>query len=73
MTEDMYQAYVACTGPVMAHSVEVRTAEDELVGGLYGVVAGGVFCGESMFSRNADASKIAFVALAWHLLKWVLL
>ncbi|MEZ5478858.1 MAG: leucyl/phenylalanyl-tRNA--protein transferase [Thiolinea sp.] len=70
ITEDMYQAYCRLHRAGYAHSVEVRTAEDELVGGLYGVVAGGVFCGESMFSRNADASKIAFVALAWHLLKW---
>lgn len=48
-----------------AHSIECWQSGpggDELVGGLYGVGFGGVFCGESMFSRRADASK---VALAW--------
>ena len=44
-----------------AHSIECWH-EGELVGGLYGVGFGGVFCGESMFSRVDDASK---VALAW--------
>ncbi len=44
-----------------AHSIECWRGE-ELVGGLYGVGFGGVFCGESMFSRESDASK---VALAW--------
>ena len=37
--------------------------EDDLVGGLYGVALGGAFFGESMFSRRADASKIALVWL----------
>ena len=45
-----------------AHSVEVL-AEGRLVGGLYGVAIGGAFFGESMFSRVADASKIALVHL----------
>jgi leucyl/phenylalanyl-tRNA--protein transferase len=45
-----------------AHSVEARAA-GELVGGLYGVALGGVFFGESMFSRRRDASKVALVAL----------
>ncbi|WP_442954971.1 leucyl/phenylalanyl-tRNA--protein transferase [Parasphingorhabdus sp.] len=50
-----------------AHSVECwqadeATGEDRLVGGLYGLAIGGAFCGESMFSRTRDASK---VALAW--------
>jgi len=44
-----------------AHSIECWSGE-ELVGGLYGVGFDGVFCGESMFSRATDASK---VALAW--------
>jgi leucyl/phenylalanyl-tRNA---protein transferase len=46
-----------------AHSVECWRG-DELVGGLYGLHMGGVFFGESMFSRATDASKIALVALA---------
>ncbi|WP_169569083.1 leucyl/phenylalanyl-tRNA--protein transferase [Sneathiella limimaris] len=45
-----------------AHSVEVWK-EDKLVGGLYGVSFAGAFCGESMFSREADTSKIALTAL----------
>lgn len=44
-----------------AHSIEVWM-DDNLVGGVYGVTVGAVFCGESMFSRERDASKIA---LAW--------
>ena len=45
-----------------AHSVECRS-NGELVGGLYGVVLGGAFFGESMFSRARDASKVALVHL----------
>ncbi|MFT4175045.1 MAG: leucyl/phenylalanyl-tRNA--protein transferase [Luteolibacter sp.] len=45
-----------------AHSVECWDDEG-LQGGLYGVALPGVFCGESMFSRKTDASKIALVAL----------
>ena len=46
-----------------AESIEVW-CDDELIGGLYGVVVGRVFVGESMFSRRSDASKVALVALA---------
>ncbi len=49
-----------------AHSVEVWDAE-ELVGGLYGVDAGGVFCGESMFHLRPNASKFALLHLVEHL------
>jgi len=45
-----------------AHSLECRQ-HGELVGGLYGVVLGGVFFGESMFSRARDASKVALAHL----------
>jgi leucyl/phenylalanyl-tRNA--protein transferase len=45
-----------------AHSVEIWI-HDNLVGGLYGIAMGGVFFGESMFSRQTDASKLAMVAL----------
>ncbi|MEL7486629.1 MAG: leucyl/phenylalanyl-tRNA--protein transferase [Pseudomonadota bacterium] len=45
-----------------AHSVECFK-DGALVGGLYGVALGGVFCGESMFSRATDASKIAMLHL----------
>ena len=46
-----------------AHSVECWR-DGDLVGGIYGLAFGAVFCGESMFSRKADASKIALVHLA---------
>lgn len=49
-----------------AHSIEVWDGPD-LVGGLYGVAIGGVFCGESMFSTRTDASKIALATLVTHL------
>lgn len=49
-----------------AHSIEVWEGR-ELVGGLYGLALGGVFCGESMFSRRTDASKIALATLVTHL------
>ena len=45
-----------------AHSVE-SWREDELAGGLYGVALGGIFFGESMFTRERDASKVALVKL----------
>lgn len=50
-----------------AHSVEVYDEDDELVGGLYGVDAGGVFGGESMFHTRSDASKLALLFLVDHL------
>ncbi|MDU8911185.1 leucyl/phenylalanyl-tRNA--protein transferase [Aestuariicoccus sp. MJ-SS9] len=49
-----------------AHSIEVWM-EGELAGGVYGVTTGAVFCGESMFSRRTDASKIALAFLVDHL------
>ncbi|HKO54289.1 MAG TPA: leucyl/phenylalanyl-tRNA--protein transferase [Thermoanaerobaculia bacterium] len=49
-----------------AHSVEVWD-EERLVGGLYGIDAGGVFTGESMFYRAPDASKLALLFLISHL------
>jgi leucyl/phenylalanyl-tRNA--protein transferase len=51
-----------------AHSVECRI-EGRLVGGLYGVSVGAAFFGESMFSRERDASKVALVHLVARLIK----
>ncbi|WP_323763349.1 leucyl/phenylalanyl-tRNA--protein transferase [Marinovum sp.] len=45
-----------------AHSLEIWQ-EDALVGGVYGLAIGGLFCGESMFSRRTDASKMALAYL----------
>lgn len=46
-----------------AHSIEVWESEGRLAGGLYGVVVGGLFAGESMFYEVSDASKVALVHL----------
>ncbi len=62
----LIDAYVALHEAGDAHSVEVWR-EGRLVGGIYGVAAGGAFAGESMFHREADASKIALASLADHL------
>jgi len=55
-------AYCALHELGYAHSVETWI-DGELAGGLYGIAIGGMFCGESMFHRVTDASKIAFVHL----------
>lgn len=69
ITDEMIEAYRHLHELGFAHSVE--TWHDErLVGGLYGVALGGVFFGESMFSRATDASKVALVALAERLRTW---
>jgi len=56
------QAFLNLYDAGHAHSVECWK-DNKLVGGLYGLVIGGVFCGESMFSTATDASKIALVHL----------
>jgi leucyl/phenylalanyl-tRNA--protein transferase len=62
ITSDMQAAYCALHELGVAHSVEVYEAET-LIGGLYGVLLGDMFFGESMFSLQSNASKMAFVAL----------
>jgi leucyl/phenylalanyl-tRNA--protein transferase len=64
--EAMIAAYLELHRMGYAHSVETWI-DGELAGGLYGVALGGVFFGESMFSRARDASKIALAALVAHL------
>ncbi|MEM1402202.1 MAG: leucyl/phenylalanyl-tRNA--protein transferase [Pseudomonadota bacterium] len=68
ISDQMMQAYAELHSAGFAHSVEVYNQREVLVGGLYGVRLGGVFFGESMFARQADASKAAFTALAWNLI-----
>ncbi len=70
ITNEMHLAYTNLFEIGVAHSVEVKNSQGELVGGLYGVASGGVFSGESMFSIERDTSKIAFIALAWHMQHW---
>jgi leucyl/phenylalanyl-tRNA--protein transferase len=62
ITDEMMQAYRELHRLGHAHSVEVWHGDD-LAGGLYGVAIGAVFFGESMFSRERDASKVALVHL----------
>ena len=62
ITPEMLSAYCELHTHGRAHSVEVRL-KGELVGGLYGVLMGRVFFGESMFSRERDASKAALARL----------
>ena len=69
ITPKMQAAYCELHRCGIAHSVEVWHAED-LVGGLYGVSLGSMFFGESMFSKQADASKIAFYHLEQRLQAW---
>lgn len=69
ITNQMQQAYQHLHRLGFAHSVEVWQ-QGKLVGGLYGVSLGQVFFGESMFSRVADASKIALVHLVKRLKSW---
>ncbi|WP_419212854.1 leucyl/phenylalanyl-tRNA--protein transferase [Maribacter sp. X9] len=63
ITADMKKAYLELHEKGYAKSYEVWE-NDKLVGGLYGVDLGHVFCGESMFSLTSNASKFAFIKLA---------
>ncbi len=68
ISQEMREAYCKLNEMGIAKSVEVWQ-NNELVGGLYGIDLGDVFCGESMFSKVSNASKIAFISLAQHLKK----
>lgn len=67
ITKDFIAIYAEFHRQGDAHSVEVWDEKNELVGGLYGVDAGGVFCGESMFFKRSNASKLALLFLIEHL------
>jgi len=60
ITNEMQEAYIELHKKGIAKSVEVWLG-NELVGGLYGIDLGSVFCGESMFSKVSNASKLAFI------------
>lgn len=68
ITDEMLASYLKLHEMGYAKSVEVWQ-ENELVGGLYGIDLGHIFCGESMFSKVSNASKIAFIHLAEKLKK----
>lgn len=62
ITDEMEEAYVNLHKKGKAKSIEVWQ-DKQLVGGLYGIDLGTIFCGESMFSKVSNASKVAFVYL----------
>lgn len=62
----MLNAYKQAHQCGLAHSLEVWV-EDELIGGLYGIMNSGVFCGESMFFKQPNGSKLAM----WALVNWL--
>ncbi|PWG06133.1 leucyl/phenylalanyl-tRNA--protein transferase [Polaribacter aquimarinus] len=62
ITNDMQQAYINLHQKGIAKSIEVWL-DNELVGGLYGLEINNIFCGESMFSKVSNASKLAFIHL----------
>lgn len=66
LVDEMIDSYIELNAQGYAHSIEAWRG-DKLVGGLYGVSLGGSFFGESMFSFENDASKIALVSLARYL------
>ena len=63
ISSDIEALYTALHRQGHAHSVEAWDAGGDLVGGCYGLVLGGIFCGESMFHRAPDASKLCVMAL----------
>lgn len=66
ITEEMLNAYKQAHLDSLAHSVEVWD-NGSLVGGLYGIMQTGVFCGESMFHHKTNCSKLAM----WALVNWL--
>jgi leucyl/phenylalanyl-tRNA--protein transferase len=72
ITDDFLQGYGELHSLGIAHSVEAWLGEGDhrhLVGGLYGLLLGRVFFGESMFSHQPNASKVAFVTWVEQLVK----
>lgn len=67
ITSEVVDRYTELHKAGHAHSVEAWDADGNLTGGLYGVDAGGVFCGESMFYKEPNASKLALLFLIDHL------
>ncbi len=66
---DIIEAFEALHGMGIAHSIE-SYQDGVLVGGLYGLSIGKLFCGESMFAHKSDASKSAYAILIRHLKEW---
>lgn len=70
ITAEMCTAYIQLHELGHAHSIEIWNPEGNLVGGIYGLSIGRLFAGESMFSRENDASKIALLWLAAYCDHW---
>jgi len=66
ITDDIVEAYNQLHKKGYAHSIEVWQ-DSRLIGGIYGVAIGKLFCGESMFSRESQASKVAISCLIRYL------
>lgn len=66
INDDIITLFITLHELGIAHSVETWR-DGKLVGGLYGLALGSTFCGESMFSLESDASKVALVHLCQHL------
>ena len=69
ITPDIIDAYKRLHELGHAHSIEVWQ-DNELVGGMYGVAQGALFCGESMFSRRENASKTALLLFCQHFMSY---
>ena len=70
ISHEMIDAYTELHKLGKAHSVEVWDENKMLIGGLYGINVGKIFCGESMFSLAPNTSKLAFIALNQHFKKF---
>jgi leucyl/phenylalanyl-tRNA--protein transferase len=69
LTDELRASFLELHRRGWAHSAEAWQA-GKLVGGLYGMGVGGMFCGESMFAKADNASKIALVTLCHQLARW---
>ena len=67
INQQMLRAYKFMHELNYAHSVEVWDQNKNLIGGLYGIMNSGVFCGESMFFHQPNGSKLAM----WALVNWL--
>ena len=67
INHQMLDAYTEMHKLGFAHSLEVWDQDNNIMGGLYGVMNSGVFCGESMFFNQANGSKLAM----WALVNWL--
>lgn len=67
ISDDIYENYVLLHHLGIAHSFEVFNAENQLVGGLYGLSLGNIFYGESMFATESNTSKLAFYFMSLYL------